>query len=356
VNIDPPTILIVEDEAEQAVLLECKLRKWGYSVLETAATSSEAIQTAQSHAPHLILMDIKLSRGKNGLYAARAIRRNGGHMPIVFLTAYNHYVAKASRIGFFSFLHKHVNDVILRETVRVAVDHYAYMEQLAEARSARTSRILEEKYIRKLISPEVFAVLRKNPNSLEPKHSNVAVGFVDIRGYTKLSNTIQIEQMNAILELYFNSVCNAITKHHGFVDKFIGDAVMWFHYGKDPKPICEAAMRVAREILTGVKSLNKQIKVKTHAVIELSLGIGLAYGQCSVGIFGAPAHRIQYSIIGPPVNLASRICSLAQKNEIRIGGRIIDYCKLPMSSSHFMNVKGFEHDVEIRKVVPRQPK
>jgi class 3 adenylate cyclase len=345
------TILIVENEADQARGLAKKLEGWGYSVLKTAATAREAIELAQHHNPHLVLMDIRLAGSRNGISAARAIRRNGGYMPIVFLTAYDNYLPEASKVGFFSFLDKNHSDLILRQTVMNAIEHFSYTEQLAEVRSARTARMLEDKYIRKLISPEVFESLKKRPHLLKPQHSNVAVGFVDIRGYTKLSNTIQIEQMNTVLEHYFTSVCCAVAAHKGFVDKFIGDAVLWFHHGDDPKPICHAAIAVACDILAGMKDLNKLIKEKSHAAIELNLGIGLAYGQCAVGIFGAPEHRIQYSIIGPPVNLASRMCSFAQKNEICIGGRIIENCKLPMKRVGFKEVKGFEHDVDVRKIV-----
>lgn len=345
-------VLIAEDEPMLAKRLEGKLKRWGYSVLKTAATAAEAIQSAQRHAPHLIIMDIKFTRGKDGIYAARTIRQNSGNMPIMFWTAYeDKYAARASKVGFFSFMGKEVADDVLRQTVKVAIKHFAYMQEVADAHSARTARMLEEKYIRKLISAKVFAILRKNPNTLQPRHSNVAVGFVDIRGYTKLSNTIQIEQMNKILELYFTSVCRAVTEHGGFVDKFIGDAVMWFHHDADPKRIAQAAIAVACKILGEAKSLNQQIKETSHVAIELSLGIGLAYGQCAVGMFGAPQHRIQYSIIGPPVNMASRMCSLAGNNEIYIGGRIIDYCKLPMKRVGFRGVKGFEHKVEVRKIL-----
>lgn len=350
-------ILIVENDAVQALDLEGKLKKWGYSVLETAATAAEAVECAKTHAPHLVVMDIMLSESKDGLYAARAIRNNGGHMPIIFLTAFDKFATPASKIGFFSFLNKDVGDDILRQTVKVAIEHFNYMQEVADARSVGEARVLEEEYIRKLISAKVFAILRKRPTSLQPKHANVAVGFVDIRGFTKLSNTIQIEQMNKVLELYFTSVCRAVTEHNGFVDKFIGDAVMWFHHGKEPEYICEAIIAVACDILYGLKSLNGQIKEKCHTAIKLNLGIGLAYGQCAVGIFGAPEHRIQYSVIGPPVNMAARMCSLAGENEICIGDRIIDHCKLTMNRVGFKAVKGFEYRVEVRKVVlPKESK
>jgi class 3 adenylate cyclase len=125
---------------------------------------------------------------------------------------------------------------------------------------------------------------------------------------------------------------------------------MWFHHGKDPERLCEAAIAVACDILSSVSALNEEVRKKSHTVIKLNLGIGLANGQCALGIFGAPEHRIQYSIIGPPVNLASRMCSLAGKNQITIGGRIIDHCKLPMTPPGFKKVKGFEHPVEVRKI------
>jgi class 3 adenylate cyclase len=73
-----------------------------------------------------------------------------------------------------------------------------------------------------------------------------------------------------------------------------------------------------------------------------------------VGIFGAPQQRIQYSIIGPPVNLASRMCSLAGKGEICVGDRIIEFCELPMKSAGFRAIKGFDYKVEVRKILTKE--
>jgi class 3 adenylate cyclase len=347
------TVMILEDEAIHAINLERQLRKWGYSVLKTATTAAEAIQRAKSENPHLMIIDIKLREPdgeRGGLKAARKIRQSGGQMPIIFFTSYTQHIAEAARIGFFSYLNKNDSEDLLRAAVERALEHFTFMQQVAEARSATMARTLRDHFIRKLISPGVFATLQKNPESLRPKHSNVAIGFVDIRGFTRLSNSIQIEQMGIVLEVYFTYISEIILRHKGFIDKFIGDAVMWFHRGDEPKPICKAAIAVACDMQTHVKSLNAEIRRRSHADIKLHLGIGLAYGQCAIGIFGAPEYRIQYSIIGPPVNLASRMCSLAEPDEICIGDRIIEHCRLPTKAAGFQAVKGFDLKVEVRKI------
>ncbi len=213
------------------------------------------------------------------------------------------------------------------------------------------SAVLENEYIKKLISPEVFRILDSDPKTLEPKHQDIAIGFVDIRGFTQLANRLQIQQMNKILELFFEHVVLCSTEENGFIDKFIGDQVMWFHHSGSIEESSEQCIKAAINILNGMKELNKTIKEKLHQKIEIQVGVGVTSGNAVVGIFGAPRYRIQYSILGPPVNLAARLCSEAKAGELLIGGDIIEYCHCQTRKIGFQTIKGFDHQVELRKVV-----
>ena len=108
------------------------------------------------------------------------------------------------------------------------------------------------------------------------------------------------------------------------------------------------------KIIKGIPSLNKEINEKLHKNIQINVGIGLSSGSATIGLLGAPAYRIQYSVLGPPVNLASRLCSSARINEIILGGKIIDYCKYKYEKLGFVAVKGFEYDIEMVKLILRK--
>ena len=197
----------------------------------------------------------------------------------------------------------------------------------------------------------MFKILDSDPKALEPKYQDIAIGFADIRGFTQLANRLQIQQVNKILELFFEHAVQCSTKENGFIDKFIGDQVMWFHHSGSIEKSSEQCIKAAINIQNGIKELNKTIKEKLHQKIEIQVGIGVTCGNAVVGIFGAPKYRIQYSVLGPPVNLAARLCSEAKGGELLIGGDIIEYCYYQTRKIGFQTIKGFDHQVELLKVI-----
>jgi adenylate cyclase len=187
---------------------------------------------------------------------------------------------------------------------------------------------------------------------LSPREEEIAVAFLDIRDFTRISNNIgNIWKMNKTLELLFQHTCKCITQNNGFIDKFIGDSVMWFHQEGSIESSSRKCIDTAIDILKGMDVLNEKIWEEIYMEVPIKVGIGIACGKVAVGIFGAPDYRIQYSLIGPTVNLASRLCSKADKDEIIIGDTIIGYCPYETQKKGLWDIKGFEYKIEIRKVV-----
>jgi len=210
---------------------------------------------------------------------------------------------------------------------------------------------LEEVYIKRLISPEVFSILDNAPQGLTPEDRDVAVGFADIRGFTQLMNRLQIHQVNEVLKLFFNHSAAWVRSRHGYVDKFIGDGIMWFHHDASMKLSCTECIEAAVGMLSTMGALNLFIQRRLHLELRIQIGAGIAAGRAAVGIFGAPDHRIQYSALGPPVNLAARLCSLAPANQVLIGGEVIEHCSHETVRIGFQTIKGFDHKVEVRKIL-----
>lgn len=135
--------------------------------------------------------------------------------------------------------------------------------------------------------------------------SEVTILFADIRGFTTISENLSAEEVTVILNEYFSAVEPIIRKYDGVLNKFMGDAVMAI-FGEPIKNRQHAinAVKCAHEILKKVKIL--QSKWLSEGKPKIAIGIGINTGEAFVGNIGSE-ERLEYTVIGDTVNLASRI-------------------------------------------------
>ncbi len=135
--------------------------------------------------------------------------------------------------------------------------------------------------------------------------SEVTILFADIRGFTSISENLSAEEVTGILNEYFSAVEPIIRKHDGVLNKFMGDAIMAI-FGEPIKNKKHAinAVKCAQEILKKVKVL--QNKWISEGKPKITIGIGINTGEAFVGNVGSE-ERLEYTVIGDTVNLASRI-------------------------------------------------
>jgi adenylate cyclase len=137
--------------------------------------------------------------------------------------------------------------------------------------------------------------------------------FSDIRGFTTISETYKHDPqgLTSLINHFLTPMTNAIIDHNGTIDKYIGDAIMAFwnaplHDASHQLNACDAAL----EMLHRVETLNAQRKHEAdaggHVFIPIKIGVGINSGQCVVGNMGSDL-RFNYSVLGDPVNLASRL-------------------------------------------------
>ena len=195
----------------------------------------------------------------------------------------------------------------------------------------------------KYMSEDVMKRVMQNIDNLGlgGKKANVTVLFADIRGFTSLSETMSAQQVSEILNEYFTEIEPIITKYNGIINKFIGDAVMAI-FGEpiQDKNHASNAVRCGYEMLLKVKELQKKWIKENKPKIEI--GIGINTGEVFVGNIGSE-NRMEYTVIGDTVNLASRLESYNK----------IYKTKMLISSSTYEETKGFIDvmkisDVEIR--------
>ncbi|MCI5888369.1 MAG: adenylate/guanylate cyclase domain-containing protein, partial [Brachyspira sp.] len=157
------------------------------------------------------------------------------------------------------------------------------------------------------LSPDIMKKVVQNIDDIKlgGKRANVTVLFADIRGFTSMSEKMTAEEVSKILNEYFTEIEPIITKHNGVINKFIGDAVMAI-FGEPIQDINHPvnAVRCAYEMLILVDKL--QDKWITEGKPKIEIGIGINTGEAFVGNIGSEK-RLEYTVIGDTVNLASRI-------------------------------------------------
>ena len=143
----------------------------------------------------------------------------------------------------------------------------------------------------------------------------VTILFADIRSFTSLSETLSPQELLNFLNTYFERMNSPIHANGGFIDKFIGDAIMCLFIDEDPAIGARNAVRTSLDMLAALQSYNEQRKREGSGPI--SIGLGIHTGETVIGTVGS-ADRMDSTVLGDAVNLASRIESLTKQYEVQI--------------------------------------
>ena len=153
----------------------------------------------------------------------------------------------------------------------------------------------------------------------------VTVLFSDIVGFTQLSNTLRSRKVAEVLNEYLSAMSEVVFENQGTVDKFMGDAVLaLFGAPEDatPNQQVQRAVRAARQMHERLRVLNQKWVAEGMPAVQFRCGIH--QGTAVVGMFGS-SQRSDYTAIGPCVNIASRIQSVAEPNMVLISAAVADY-------------------------------
>ncbi|MBI5549576.1 MAG: adenylate/guanylate cyclase domain-containing protein [Deltaproteobacteria bacterium] len=174
------------------------------------------------------------------------------------------------------------------------------------------------------VSDDVAARILTERSDLDLKGEmrEVTVLFLDIRGFTALSERLPPREVVAMLNEYFESIIEVVFKHHGTVNKVIGDAVMAL-FGA-PFVVDDAPMRAVQaavEIEQAVAAVNQRRQAEGKATV--TIGAGINTGSAVAGNVGSE-RRMEYTVIGDEVNLAQRLEALAREGEILVSQATYD--------------------------------
>jgi adenylate cyclase len=172
---------------------------------------------------------------------------------------------------------------------------------------------------RKYVAPEVVKEIAERGDyrlHLGGERRNIAVLFVDIRGFTPMSEGLKPEEVVEILNEYLSLTTDAIFKNKGTLDKFIGDATMAvFNAPFDLDDYVFRAVCAALDIAAGSAELEARLMARFGK--SVSFGIGVNCGDAVVGNIGCE-HRMDYTAIGDTVNTAARLEGKAGRGQILI--------------------------------------
>ena len=181
---------------------------------------------------------------------------------------------------------------------------------------------------KKYVAPQIVDKLAKEGNfelKLGGEKRHVAVLFVDIRGFTPMSENLAPEEVVSILNEYLALTTASILDNEGTLDKFIGDATMAvFNAPFDLDDYIYRAVCTARDIAAGSQELEEKLMKRFGKTV--SFGIGVNCGRAVVGNIGCD-FRMDYTAIGDTVNTAARLESNAKKGQILISEYVYEAVK-----------------------------
>ena len=177
--------------------------------------------------------------------------------------------------------------------------------------------------MKRYLSPQLAESILSGATDVDltSQRQNLTILFSDIRGFTAMSERMEPEELVDLLNQYLAEMTEIVFKHGGTLDKYIGDALMVF-YG-NPVPYEDHAERAVR---TALEMRARLVELQQGWVAQrgelLTMGIGVTSGYVTVGNIGSAA-RMDYTVLGNQVNLASRLADTAAPGQVLISDRTL---------------------------------
>jgi class 3 adenylate cyclase len=342
-------ILVVDDETDLEILVKQKFRRQiRENIYEFifAVNGEDALEKLAKHPDiDLMLCDINMPV-MDGLTLLNKLRESNSLIKSVIVSAYGDMdnIRTAMNRGAFDFITKPVNFQDLELTVQKTIQYVTQIRQTLQA--VRENKILrmyvDETVLKFMDTPEFEASLLVNETV------EASVAFIDICGFTAIAEKEAPNVVVQLLNHYFDIMVGEIIAQNGYIDKFIGDAIM---------AVFKGDYHLDRA-LEAVLSLREKIKNLPELIEGLSyfpqLSIGINTGEMISGNIGsANLRRLDYTVIGDTVNVAARLQSLAGKGQILISEENFERVKESFSCNKVgeIQMKNKEKPVMVYEVI-----
>ncbi|HYZ43151.1 MAG TPA: adenylate/guanylate cyclase domain-containing protein [Stellaceae bacterium] len=233
-------------------------------------------------------------------------------------------------------------------------DHITALEEINPALAAivatKAVRRITENLLDTYLGPQAGRrVLAGQIQRAEGEQLRAVIMMTDMRGFTGLSDRLPGEEVIELLDDYFDAIVTPVEARKGETLKFMGDGVLAIFPAADDDDFSEASVQALEAALEGLERLAVINKVRREAnQSEIRIGIGLHLGEVIFGNVGS-ADRLDFTVIGPAVNLASRIEGLTKRllRPILVSSAFARICPRPLVSLGFHPVRGLFEPEEV---------
>jgi class 3 adenylate cyclase len=212
-----------------------------------------------------------------------------------------------------------------------------------------------QSHMSKFVPKSVQDIIEENPENpdLNKHEKNISVLFLDIAGYTKMSESNSREKMNYLIETYFSEFLNIIVENKGDINETAGDGLMILFQDKNSETHAINAASAAIGIHKRTMLINESLKGKYKPV---AVNMGINSGNASVGstrFKGIAGDRWTYTASGAVTNIAARVCSLAKEGKILVTSMTSDHIKnkFNLGDAREQTLKNVTKAIQVREVL-----
>ncbi len=327
------TILIADDRVDNVELVCDLLNMEGYQAL-CAFDGLQALQKIRDCRPDLVILDVDMPL-MNGYEVCARLKANPetASIPVLMLTAWANpaQMVMGLQLGADDYIAKPFDYRELIQRIKVRLKAKRETDALRAAQQS-----IRETFAR-YVSPQVVERLLADPTRVQlgGVQQPLTVLFADLRGYTRVAETLPPEQLVDVLNGYLTVAVQAVLAYEGTIGRYAGDMIMAMFNAPLPQPdhprrAVRAALRLCHDLADYHAGLPEHLRTE--------FGIGIVSGEAVVGNIGA-REWLNYTAIGDTVNLAQRL------EEIALGGEIL-------LDEHTCHILGPAVQVEPKGVIP----
>ena len=331
-------ILVVDDNAENREMLRRRLARAGHRV-QAVANGPDALTLLRQQPIDLVLLDV-LMPGMDGYEVLQRLTADDvlREIPVLMISALDEMdsVVRCIELGAEDYLPKPFDPVLLQARIGACLEkkrlrdrEAMHLRELGEWNQRLEQRVKEQVALlerlgrlKRFFSPQLAELIVAGgaDDPLATHRRELTVCFLDLRGFTAFAESVEPEEVMAVLREYHAEMGRLIVEHEGTLERFTGDGMMVFF--NDPVPVPNAAERTVRMALAMRKRVDEMIVTWRRMGYELELSIGIAQGYATIGAIGYEG-RWDYGAIGTVTNLAARLCGEAKPGQILVSKRLL---------------------------------
>ena len=354
-------ILVVDDTPANIKLLVDVLTVAGYAA-SAATNGADALAQIATELPDLVLLDIMMP-GMSGYEVCQKLRANPDTalLPVVLCTSLDPQSERLKGIeaGADDFLSKPINrpELLARvksllrikslqdEVKSQAAQLASWNDELEHRVEKQVAQLDRLSRLKGFFSPQLAqAILADGEDLLKTHRREIAVVFLDLRGFTAFTERAEPEEVMDLLHEYHARMGAIVLAHEGTLERFAGDSLMVFF--NDPLPVEQPAHKAVRMALAMQQEFPALGTMWSKRGFDLGLGCGVAQGYATLGIIGFDGRR-DYAAIGNVTNLAARLCAEAAAGQVLIDRKVMAQIEGAVEARALepLRLKGLSHPV-----------